>query len=723
MKDINMSEKSQKKKFKFKVSIKYWIMILCLSSVVISTVAVGMIVMPRLTNVLRAQVQSHQDDFVVAGTKIMQNVVLEVEERITNIENTANRLLLQGDTSIEPEMGTEPGTENPEGMTGADPTDKKNLENSDVYSILSEQLTRYTNFKGANEVILITDEYGEVVASNNTTYVGESLEAELSDKIFNGDGALSVETMVYEEKGRATLIFTKPIYHGDVLQGAILYYTNTEFLYNAITELSLTGIAAPLVYIIDQNGVTIAHTTKDSIGVETGNESLNPILEEIKAGNPPASGAHYKEVPYGTTDTVSITYGYIEGVDWLFIVAALKSQIYSDVSNITNTFIWYSVAVVAILLVIIFFVSHSFSKPIEYMEDIIKRVANLDFTIDLKDKRGAALLRRTDEIGDMAKSITFMVDSVKEKLDGMNEYSDRVNQAAIELQTITNEISEKAGDTSAITEQLSAGMQETNASTEMITGDVENLKENVMNMKTQIDGNTVRTVEIMERAKALMKKGEESQKATRDTFGEIKEKGSVAMEQSKAVNKINELTNAIMSIADQTSLLALNASIEAARAGESGKGFAVVAGEIGSLAQQSAATVSQITEIVQNVNEAVKNITDCLNMSQDFVENNVYADYEGLMRILELYNNDAASIYKAMNEIDENTTRLADTTINITSSIHSINQTIQEATVGVSDIAGRNSSIGELTAKSFEMVNDTTKIAAELKKTAQSFKL
>ena len=71
----------------------------------------------------------------------------------------------------------------------------------------------------------------------------------------------------------------------------------------------------------------------------------------------------------------------------------------------------------------------------------------------------------------------------------------------------------------------------------------------------------------------------------------MKDKADAAVEQSKAVQKINDLTNEIKEISSQTNLLALNANIEAARAGEAGRGFAVVASEIGSLASQTLSTV------------------------------------------------------------------------------------------------------------------------------------
>jgi methyl-accepting chemotaxis protein len=75
-------------------------------------------------------------------------------------------------------------------------------------------------------------------------------------------------------------------------------------------------------------------------------------------------------------------------------------------------------------------------------------------------------------------------------------------------------------------------------------------------------------------------------------IGEIIEKLKKAIDNSRSVEQVENLTNEILSISSQTNLLALNASIEAARAGEAGKGFAVVADEIRKLADSSRQTIS-----------------------------------------------------------------------------------------------------------------------------------
>ncbi len=74
----------------------------------------------------------------------------------------------------------------------------------------------------------------------------------------------------------------------------------------------------------------------------------------------------------------------------------------------------------------------------------------------------------------------------------------------------------------------------------------------------------------------------------------------------EASDKIAEIISSIEEIADQTTLLALNASIEAARAGENGRGFAVVATQVGVLADQSSEAARNTKDLIQNAITAVE---------------------------------------------------------------------------------------------------------------------
>ena len=97
---------------------------------------------------------------------------------------------------------------------------------------------------------------------------------------------------------------------------------------------------------------------------------------------------------------------------------------------------------------------------------------------------------------------------------------------------------------------------------------------------------------MQQRATELEQNAIDSRKTTGDMVGEIIEKLKKAIDNSRSVEQVENLTNEILSISSQTNLLALNASIEAARAGEAGKGFAVVADEIRKLADSSRETAN-----------------------------------------------------------------------------------------------------------------------------------
>lgn len=86
------------------------------------------------------------------------------------------------------------------------------------------------------------------------------------------------------------------------------------------------------------------------------------------------------------------------------------------------------------------------------------------------------------------------------------------------------------------------------------------------------------------------------------------------------MDEINNFLSGITQIAEQTNMLSLNAAIEAARAGESGKGFAVVAEEVRKLAEQSAGTVKQISQIINQIKQKTKDVLDEVSKGQIAVQ-------------------------------------------------------------------------------------------------------
>lgn len=706
----NATSVNEKKRF----SMKWKMMLLCLGIVIAVVIAISVLTLPSMTKELRASTEAHMSDFVSTHSEKIMNSIETMVGRMDTLQHASERLFEQGQ-----QINNNDEPFNNKKLTG---TQDQKIKYEAQLQVLQSEMQRFANSSNQGEKIVFVDLTGEVLTSNIDEQIGTKLTKEQMSKFSVEENKMSVDSYYDDEMQKVMLIFSKPVYSNGIAQGLIIYYVNSMEIDAALDDYTLTKIPAPRVYIMDQNGLIIAHTNNETIGNYTGIPMLLPVLEEIKSGT-------YREVnpQKGTYDfegqKVSVSYIYLPEMNWILGVNVLDDMLYSHVNEILTRYIFITLAILLSVVVFVYAFVSIVIKPIEKINLIIKKIARLDFTIDINEEGFRKICNMNDEIGDMGQSVEDMIMVVKDRLQGIQTASEQVTEAAAQLKGITNEISKKASDTSATTEELSAGMQETTATTDMITADVRTIQDNVAAIKEQISQSTEFTLQMMKRADIMKTESMKSEENTRTTFAEIKKRGSVAMEQSKETKKINELIKVIMDIADQTSLLALNASIEAARAGESGRGFAVVADEIGNLAKQSSETVNKITEIVESVNQAVKNITQCLSDSQNFVEENVYSDYEYQLSTVESYSKDTDSIYKTMNEIDGNTRILYDTMQSMTESIQGINFTMQESAIGVTDIAERNYDIGDLTARSNDMVTQTYQVAEQLDESVTAFKL
>ncbi len=227
----------------------------------------------------------------------------------------------------------------------------------------------------------------------------------------------------------------------------------------------------------------------------------------------------------------------------------------------------------------------------------------------------------------------------------------------------------------------------------------------------------------MDRAVSLKASSSEAIDRTQKMLSTVKEQTTAAIEKSKAVEKIQTLTDAIKAIASQTSLLSLNASIEAARAGEQGRGFAVVAGEIGNLASQSTEAVNNITSIVAEVQQAVINMTECLNRTLNFLEETVSNDYNDFSEVGVKYSEDASSFDKSMETISKSSIDLSESIKDIVVAINGINTTIAEATAGISDISEKTNDMVASTTRTNDMIEDNLSDSVKLRELVSRFKL
>ena len=197
---------------------------------------------------------------------------------------------------------------------------------------------------------------------------------------------------------------------------------------------------------------------------------------------------------------------------------------------------------------------------------------------------------------------------------------------------------------------------------------------------------------------------------------------NTAIEDSKKVNRINELTNTILDISNQTNLLALNASIEAARAGEAGKGFAVVAEEIRVLADSSKNTANSIQEISVIINDSVQTLSEYSSKIVEYINDVIIKDYDSFATSSVEYKTTTEAINESMKDMLNKINEIGSSVSNMTESFNTISSVVEESAVGVGTTAEGTSELVLGMEKIAQATELNATVAKELKVETDSFK-
>ena len=194
-----------------------------------------------------------------------------------------------------------------------------------------------------------------------------------------------------------------------------------------------------------------------------------------------------------------------------------------------------------------------------------------------------------------------------------------------------------------------------------------------------------------------------------------------SLERSKGVEKINDLTDNILSISSQTNLLALNASIEAARAGEAGKCSAVAADEIRALAYSIISTANDIQAISNEVTNSVAELADNANKMIDFIVEVVMPDYDKLVNIGEQYNQDAGKFDDIMRGFTDKAVELKQATEEVAKLIRGMSSTINENSDGIAAVSNNTVGLTEGISQIKEEMSQTESVSERLENTVGRF--
>ena len=320
-----------------------------------------------------------------------------------------------------------------------------------------------------------------------------------------------------------------------------------------------------------------------------------------------------------------------------------------------------------------------------------------------------------DEIADLGNGINLFMDKLQEILKLIIENTNYMENVVAEVDGSVVKSNDSASDLSAMTEELSATMQDVGLSVNTINDNADNILKDVEIIATKSDDINQFSKEMKANAEKIESDARYNMVQTGEKVGNILDVLNKAIEDSKSVDQVNNLTNDILNISSQTNLLALNASIEAARAGEAGKGFAVVADEIRQLADSSRETANKIQSINSVVVAAVNNLSDNANNLVSYLQQTILPEFQTFVDGGVKYKENASYIENAMDEFVEKTDVLKKNMDEIAHSINTITTVVDDGAAGVNNAAISTQDLVE------DMVNISNKMI-ENKSIAQNLK-
>lgn len=392
-----------------------------------------------------------------------------------------------------------------------------------------------------------------------------------------------------------------------------------------------------------------------------------------------------------------------------------KKQSEETSATIFSVIVLSSVFVVFIILTALWY-SRNLAARISRVSNELGAISQLNLaTPPLK-------ISRNDEIGDMAKSLQKMKESLRATVSKVAGNADSLSAASEELnatmseqlrvvETISTTINEIAAgsvqNTDSIT-NVSAALEQMSASSEQISANAVEVTNDTHNAVSQADNG----INLLEKVVAQ----------NANISNAILEINNSATSLTKGSSEIQGIVEVIRNIAGQTNLLALNAAIEAARAGEAGRGFSVVAEEVRKLAEESAKATGDIEQIISNMSRDIKESVKTVTLVNNEVKQGKQITDE-TYKVFTVISGKLKSVQDGISQISKAVEESTRGTQDMVNSSQTIGAVAQETSANTQTVAAaieqQNASMHEVNSNTESLA----RMAEELKKIAGSFKV